>query len=99
MLGIYAEFILLSIALAERINRSRAERITAQNNALLSSQQLAREREEQLRAQQRAQDNQREATDKLEQRVRERTQALESAKPELERAVGDHAGESATDRT
>lgn len=97
MLGIYAEFILLSIALAERINRSRAERIKAQNSALASSRQLAREREEKLRAQQRALDIQREANDRLEQRVRERTQALESAKVELERAIEELAKVSVTD--
>lgn len=97
MLGIYVEFILLSIALAERINRARTDRIKAQNNALLSSQQLAREREEKLRAQQQALDIQREANDKLELRVRERTQALESAKIELERAIEELARVSVTD--
>jgi diguanylate cyclase (GGDEF)-like protein len=97
MLGIYIEFILLSIALAERINRARTDRIKAQNNALLSSQQLAREREEKLRAQQRTLEIQREANDKLEQRVRERTQALESAKIELERAIEELARLSVTD--
>lgn len=85
LLGILAEFLLLSIALAGRINRERRERVRAQKAALKSSRQLAIERGERLDAQQRALDIQRQANEVLERRVRERTQALEDAKHGLER--------------
>lgn len=96
-LGVFIEFILLSIALAERINRERAERIEAQNNLLLSTRNLAHEREEKLRAQQRILELQRAANEELEARVRERTHALEQAKQELEKLNGELAALSVTD--
>ena len=82
--GIFAEFVLLSIALAGRINRERHERVRAQQAALESSRQLAVERGEKLQAQQRALEIQRQANEVLEGRVRKRTQALEEAKRGLE---------------
>ena len=84
LLGIFAEFVLLSIALAGHINRERRGRLRAQKAALESSRQLAIERGEKLEAQQRALEIQRQANEALERRVRERTQALEDAKRGLE---------------
>lgn len=86
MLGVFLEFVLLSIALAERINRERRERITAQHNLLLSSSKLAQEREEKLTAQQRLLELQQAANAELEARVILRTQDLEKAKQALEKA-------------
>jgi diguanylate cyclase len=85
LIGMFTEFILLSMALAERINHERERRIQAQNNALRTSEALAQERESHLRAQQQALDMQRRANEVLEARVSERTRALEEAKRGLER--------------
>ena len=97
MLGVFVEFVLLSIALAERINRERAERIEAQRSLLASTRNLAHEREEKLRAQQQILDLQRAANEELEARVRERTLDLENATRELERANQELAALSITD--
>ncbi len=86
LIGIFVEFILLSMALAGRINRERGERIRAQQAVLESSRQLAIERGEKLQAQQRALEIQLRANEALECRVQERTQALEKAKRGLEQA-------------
>jgi diguanylate cyclase (GGDEF)-like protein len=90
MLGAYAEFILLSIGLAERINRERAQRLEAQRNALLISQDLARERDQALQLQH-------QANERLEQRVNERTSDLQATQRELEQAVKKLASLSVTD--
>lgn len=84
LIGMFAEFVLLSMALAERINHDRDRRIVAQQNALQASQALAQERESRLRAQQQALDVQMRANEALEARVSERTRALEEAKRGLE---------------
>lgn len=51
LIGMFTEFVLLSMALAERINHEREHRIEAQKSALRSSEALAQERESRLRAQ------------------------------------------------
>lgn len=84
MHGMFAEFVLLSMALAERINFERVHRIQAQHMALEASEALAQERESHLRAQQQALDAQKRANEMLEARVHERTKALEEAKRGLE---------------
>lgn len=97
LIGIFVEFVLLSIALAGRINRERHERVRAQQAALESSRQLAVERGEKLQAQQRTLDIQRQANEVLERRVRERTQALEDAKRGLEQVNAQLERLSVTD--
>ncbi|WP_254621423.1 sensor domain-containing diguanylate cyclase [Stutzerimonas stutzeri] len=84
LIGMFVEFVLLSMALAERINHERERRIEAQHNALRTSEALAQERESRLRAQQEALQLQMRANEVLEQRVSERTRALEDAKRGLE---------------
>jgi two-component system, sensor histidine kinase LadS len=84
LIGMFAEFVLLSMALAQRINLERDQRIQAQQNALQTSEALAYERESRLQAQQQALDAQMRANEALEARVYERTRALEDAKRGLE---------------
>jgi len=84
LIGMFTEFVLLSMALAERINFERDRRIEAQNSALQASEALAQERESRLRAQQQTLDIQMRANEALEARVYERTRALEDAKRGLE---------------
>lgn len=84
LIGMFTEFVLLSMALAERINHERESRIEAQRIALRTSEALAQERESRLRAQQQALDVQMRANEALEARVSERTRALEEAKRGLE---------------
>ncbi|WP_394560191.1 diguanylate cyclase domain-containing protein [Aquipseudomonas alcaligenes] len=81
--GFFVEFILLSIALADRINRERAARIRAQD-ALLTERELS------LAAQ-------RGVNEELDRRVQERTRELEQARHELERANGELTRLSYTD--
>lgn len=97
LIGIFVEFVLLSVALAARINRERQERIRAQQHALESSRELVIERGEKLLAQQRALDIQRQANEVLESRVQDRTQALEHAKRGLEEVNAQLARLSVTD--
>lgn len=76
-IGSALEVILLSFALAERINQERRMRFEAQQEAL-SAERMVRE------AQAEALSAQRQANESLEQRVRERTEALEAANRKLE---------------
>lgn len=97
MIGVYLELVLLSIALAERINRERAQRIQAQHSALEASQNLALEREQKLAAQRSALHAQNLANEHLERRVQERTQALEQSQQRLQKAIRELANLSITD--
>ncbi|TWI49318.1 diguanylate cyclase [Pseudomonas duriflava] len=83
VIGFTLEFVLLSIALVERINQERIGRIQAQREALLASERLAAEREAHLQAQQEALEQQRQANEELERRVQERTQSLIKTNEEL----------------
>lgn len=77
--GSALEVILLSFALADRINQERADKLTAQQAALENERLARRAHEETLQTQRRA-------TEMLESRVQERTRALESTLDELGRA-------------
>lgn len=83
--GFVIEVVLLSLVLAERINRERAAREVAQIEALQMSQQFSDEREAKLAIQAEALAMQRAANEELELRVRERTKDLESAMQAVER--------------
>ncbi|GAA3968455.1 diguanylate cyclase [Allohahella marinimesophila] len=85
-IGSLIEVVLLSFALAERINRSNAERVAAQSASLSLASQLARERAEKIEAQEQAIAVQAQATEVLEAKVKERTQALSKLNSELEKA-------------
>lgn len=76
-LGSAMEVILLSFALAERINQERRMRFEAQKDALDTERELRQAREHAL-------DVQRQATESLEQRVQERTKELEELNQKLE---------------
>lgn len=97
LIGMFIEFVLLSMALAARINQERAQRVAAQHNALQASQALVREREQRLQAQQQALAAQVRANEALEARVYERTRALEEAKRGLERVNEQLTRMSVTD--
>ncbi len=84
LIGMFAEFVLLSMALAQRINQERDRRVLAQQSLLQASEALAHEREQRLQAQQQALAAQVRANEALEVRVYERTRALEDAKRGLE---------------
>lgn len=76
-LGSALEVILLSFALADRLNSEKRKRYKAQIKAL-SNERLARE------AQQKVLEVQKRANETLEQRVKERTEALQEANNQLE---------------
>ncbi|WP_462383194.1 sensor domain-containing diguanylate cyclase [Pseudomonas sp. Marseille-QA0892] len=76
LFGFTVEFLVLSIGLAQRINRERAARLRAQREALFASEQLGLERLAVLRAEQ-------DANIRLEQRVQERTRALNASNQAL----------------
>jgi len=84
--GFMLEAMLLSLALAERINRDRRERLAAQSLSLqlAADAQAARERE--LQAERKALETEREAREWLAIRVDERTRELRDALQALERA-------------
>ncbi|MGY4533789.1 diguanylate cyclase (GGDEF)-like protein [Pseudomonas sp. TE3786] len=89
-LGFFVEFILLSIALADRLNRERAARLEAQHSLLEA-------REQALATQQQILEVQRRTNEELELRVQERTSALQRAKQDLEEANGELTRISHTD--
>lgn len=76
-IGSALEVILLSFALAERINQERRMRFDAQQEALTTERELRQAREEALTIQ-------KQATESLELRVRERTVELEDLNRKLE---------------
>ncbi|GGM19520.1 deoxynucleoside kinase [Pseudomonas asuensis] len=81
--GFAFEFLLLSIALAERINRERAQRLISQKVALEASEEVAQKRLEIVHVQEELLDMQRRANEDLELRVFQRTQELEMANRKL----------------
>lgn len=97
MAGFCIELLLLSFALAERINRERERRERAQQESLAIMQQLDQERGEKLAAQSRALEIQQRHTEELELRVLDRTAELERTMKNLELANRELAKLSVTD--
>lgn len=95
--GFVLETLLLSIALAERINRERAARAANQQLALEMARQVNEERRATLEAQDHAMALQRRHTDELELRVLDRTAELERTMRNLELANRELAKLSVTD--
>lgn len=89
-LGFFAEFILLSVALAERINSERKARIEAQG-------ELIGEREARLASQQQLLEEQARANEELERRVLARTTELQQSTRELAQANAELTRLSNTD--
>ncbi len=89
-LGFFAEFILLSVALAERINSERKARILAQVD-------LISEREARLASQQQLLEEQAKANEELERRVLSRTAELQQSTRELAQANAELTRLSNTD--
>lgn len=84
--GFVLEVLLLSLALAERINRDRRARLAAQLRSLRLERDAHLARERELIAQGKALDVEREARESLAARVDERTLELREALAALERA-------------
>lgn len=97
LIGFVLEMLLLSLALAERINRERAERELAQSKALNMQMLMNSEREEKLKAQEAMLLMQQETNEALEARVAQRTQELERTMTNLEIANRELAKLSVTD--
>ena len=83
-IGVMIEVLLLSFALADRINREKAAREEAQQTALALSHKISRERQEKLEAQNRLLEIQHRTNEDLEDQVKERTLKLERAIASLE---------------
>lgn len=84
MIGVMIEMLLLSFALADRINREKAAREEAQQTALALSHKISRESQKKLEAQNRLLEIQQRTNEDLEDRVKERTLKLEQAIAHLE---------------
>jgi diguanylate cyclase len=97
MVGFVLELVLLSLALADRINRERTAREEAQMMALDLSQKVSKAREEKLMVQEQILEIQRRANEELEVRVLERTNELERAMNNLEMANKELSRLSFTD--
>lgn len=97
MVSFVVELLLLSFALAERINRERQQRELAQRQSLTMMQQLDVERGAKLAAQEDALRLQKMHSDELELRVLDRTAELERTMKNLELANRELAKLSVTD--
>jgi len=97
LMGFVIEMLLLSFALAERINRERLARYIAQQRALAMEVEANSEREQKLLAQEETLTLQHEINQQLEARVAERTLALEEAMKALEKANVELSTVSITD--
>ena len=97
LIGFVAEMLLLSFALAERINRERLQREYAQKQSLDLQVLMIKEREEKLQAQGAMLQLQKQTNEALEGRVAERTQELERTMTNLEIANRELAKLSVTD--
>jgi len=97
IIGFVLEMLLLSFALAERINRERKQREEAQQVALQLQTEISDEREDRVQAQQQLLELQKQTNKELECRVSERTDELEKAMSELEAANSELEKLSVTD--
>jgi two-component system, sensor histidine kinase LadS len=97
MVGFVLEVVLLSIALAERINRERKVREAAQTEVLHLAEKVSRAREEKLMVQEQMLAIERRANEELEVRVLDRTNELERAMKNLEMANKELSKMSYTD--
>ena len=97
VVGFVLETLLLSFALAERINRERHQRELLQQTALDMTRQASEERRAKLEAQAEALTLQQRHTDELELRVLDRTSELERTMRNLELANRELAKLSVTD--
>lgn len=86
MVGFVIEVILLSLALAERINRERAEKEAARKDALAYSQRVAESQHREMRIQRKMLDLKKQHNKDLEERVEKRTHELHKVLDELEEA-------------
>lgn len=86
MVGMVMEVVLLSVALAERINRTRKQQRLAQDEVLQLTEKISKAREEKLMIQEQLLEVQRQANEALEVRVLDRTNELERALTNLEAA-------------
>jgi diguanylate cyclase len=97
MIGFVLQFILLSLALADRINREREEREVAQRESLELNKKIVQQNEEKLSLQEEVLKVQRKATEDLQQQVAERTKELEHVMKNLEEANKELSHLSITD--
>jgi len=97
MIGIILQLVLLSVALADRINRDRAASEEARRLSMELSEKMNRSQEEKLAIQTQMLEMQRQATENLELRVQERTNELERTMKNLELANHELSRLSFTD--
>ena len=83
-LGVVIEVLLLSTALAERINRERIKRSEAQQLSLQLSRETAEAKENEMRAKEHALLTERKAREELAQKVTEKTRELNRAMEKLQ---------------
>jgi diguanylate cyclase (GGDEF)-like protein len=98
MFGMVVEMILLSFALAYRINLAHEQREHAQENALNLAVKASQERSQRIIAQQETLDLQRNLNETLEEQVKIRTQQFEDAMGKLEVANKELQALSLTDQ-
>ncbi|WP_158319818.1 diguanylate cyclase [Alcanivorax sp. NBRC 101098] len=97
MVGFLIEMLLLSIALAARINRERTQRELQQKNMLKLQMEINRERDNKIQAQEHILKLEKEAKQELEYRVQERTLELQKAMHDLQSANNEMARLTVTD--
>lgn len=97
MIGFVLQFILLSLALADRINRERETREAAQIESLELNKKIVQQNEEKLSLQEELLKVQRRATEELQGQVAERTKELEHVMKNLEEANKELSHLSITD--
>jgi diguanylate cyclase len=97
MVGFVLQFVLLSLSLADRINRERRQREEAQRVALDLSRKMGKAHEEKLMIQEQVLEVQRRANEELDIRVLDRTHELERAMKNLELANRELSKLSFTD--